>query len=336
LKVAVALSGGVDSFVSALLLKQEGYEVTGIFMRVSDDEKPVEGSRFAASLLNIELHIVDLRESFRKLVIEPFVKSYLEGKTPNPCVVCNEVMKFSLLKKEAKKLGAALFATGHYVRKVPWNGKWVLFKGKDQNRDQSYFLWRISQRDLEETLFPLGDKRKEEVKELARSYGLIREESREVCFIKGDYRTFIENFPFERKEGPILDLEGKVLGWHKGVHLFTIGQRHGLGLKKERPFYVLKIEDNKVIVGPKEALYKRRLRAKEAKWILEEPPSTEFFCHGKIRYQHEGAPCRVLVREEEILCEFLEPQMAITPGQALVLYEDDRLLGGGWIEEVID
>ncbi len=336
MKVAVALSGGVDSFVSALLLKQEGYEVTGIFMRVSDDEKPVEGSRFAASLLNIELHIVDLRESFRKLVIEPFVKSYLEGKTPNPCVVCNEVMKFSLLKKEAKKLGAALFATGHYVRKVPWNGKWVLFKGKDQNRDQSYFLWRISQRDLEETLFPLGDKRKEEVKELARSYGLIREESREVCFIKGDYRTFIENFPFERKEGPILDLEGKVLGWHKGVHLFTIGQRHGLGLKKERPFYVLKIEDNKVIVGPKEALYKRRLRAKDVKWILEEPPSTEFSCYGKIRYRHEGALCKVIVQKGEIFCEFLKPQMAITPGQALVLYEDDRLLGGGWIEEVID
>jgi tRNA-specific 2-thiouridylase len=336
LKVAVALSGGVDSFVSALLLKQEGYDVIGVFMKVIDDEELLEGSRLAASLLNIKHYVIDLRGPFRNLVIEPFLKAYLEGKTPNPCVICNEVMKFSLLKEEAQKLGARLFATGHYVRKSPWEGKWALFKGKDQNRDQSYFLWRISQKDLEETLFPLGDKIKEEVKELAKSYGLIRKESREVCFIKGDYRAFIEGFPFEKKEGPILDAEGKVLGWHKGVHLFTVGQRHGLGLKREKPFYVLKIEDNKVIVGPKEGLYKRRLRAKGARWILGEPPSREFFCYGKIRYRHKEAPCRVVVEGEEIFCEFLKPQMSITPGQALVLYEGERLLGGGWIEEVVD
>lgn len=337
MKVAVALSGGVDSFVAALILKEEGHEVFGIYMRVSDDPHGIEAARRAAQSLGIEHHVLDLRGEFQGLVVEPFVRSYLEGRTPNPCVLCNERIKFRLLKDFALGLGAEAFATGHYVKKGIWGAKDALWRGRDLRRDQSYFLWRLTQEHLQRVVFPLGDHVKERVKAIASSWGYPPSgESREICFIKGDYRRFLEDkLGGEVRPGPIVDKEGRVLGWHTGVYRFTIGQRHGLGLKASRPYYVIKIEGDAIVVGSEQDLYSRRLRAEGANWIAGEPPGDEFLALGQIRYRHQAAPCKVRVQGEEIYCEFSEPQRAITPGQALVLYDGHRLLGGGWITEVL-
>lgn len=338
MKVAVALSGGVDSFVAALLLKEQGHDVFGVHMQVSDDPRGVEASRKAAEFLGIGHHVLDLREAFERLVVEPFLRSYLEGRTPNPCVLCNERAKFELLKGFALGLGAEAFATGHYVRKGTWQGRETLWRGRDGRRDQSYFLWRLTQEHLRGVIFPLGDYTKEEVRRLASSKGYVPPgESREICFIRGDYRRFIEDrLGGEVKPGPIVDREGRVLGWHLGVHRFTVGQRHGLGLRASRPYYVIGIEGNRVVVvGSEEDLYSRRLRAHGVNWIWGEPPGEEFSALGQIRYRHRAAPCWVKVEGDGLYCEFSEPQRAITPGQALVLYDGERLLGGAWIGEVL-
>ncbi len=337
MRVAVALSGGIDSFTSALLLKQQGHEVIGVFMRVSEDTGGIEASRQAAEILGIPHIVLDLRAPFEELVVEPFLKGYLLGKTPNPCVLCNELVKFSLMKEEARRLGADAFATGHYVRKAPIGGKWALLRGRDRRRDQSYFLWRLTQKHLQGVLFPLGEMTKEEVRRIAEAHGMKAPvESREICFIKGDYRRFIEDrLGRNVKPGPIVDLKGRVLGWHSGVHRFTVGQRHGLGIRSEKPYYVVGIRGNEIVVGREEDLYRRRLRARGVNWISGEAPKEVISAEGQIRYRHQAAPCRAWMEGESLLCEFSEPQRAITPGQALVLYQGERVLGGGWIEEVL-
>lgn len=337
MKIAVALSGGVDSFVCALLLKLKGYDVFGIYIQLSDFHQPYQAQE-AAELLNIPLTVLDYRKEFKKLIIEPFLSAYLLGKTPNPCVLCNELIKFNILKNKALEMGADFFATGHYVRLKNDKGIHLLLKAADPNKDQSYFLHRLAQRHLERVIFPLGDLKKEEVYKIAQEYGFKPVKSRDVCFIKGNYRDFIKMYVDESKikKGPIVDLKGNILGWHQGVHLFTVGQRHGLGLKAPRAYYVVKISGDKVIVGDEKDLLTQKIKATEVNWIKGYPPSEIFWAKGQIRYRQKASTCKIQVIEKNtILCEFVTPQKAVAPGQALVLYVDDELLGGGWINDTI-
>lgn len=332
MKVAVALSGGVDSFVCALLLKLKGYDVFGIFMQLSEFHHPDQAQK-AAKLLNIPLVVLDYREEFQKRVIEPFLSTYLIGKTPNPCILCNELIKFNMLKTKALELGADYFATGHYVRLKNDKGVNILLRATDLNKDQSYFLHRLGQKHLERVLFPLGDFEKQEVYKIAQEHGFYTVKSYDVCFIRGNYRDFIRKHVDDSKvkKGPIVDLEGNVLGWHEGVHLFTVGQRHGLGIKAPRAYYVVKICDDKVIVGEEKDLLTKKVIATQANWVKGYPPADVFLAEGQVRYRQKASTCKVQVVGENIVCEFLTPQKAVAPGQALVLYAGDEVLGGGWI-----
>lgn len=345
MKVAVALSGGVDSFTAALLLKGEGHQVMGLFMYVVDQGEmtsspPYLRAKEAADLLGVPLYAFDLRRPFEGLIVEPFLREYMRGRTPNPCILCNEQVKFGLLMEEGLRLGAQFFATGHYVRKEERGGRFVLLRGRDRAKDQSYFLWRLTQRHLSRALFPLGGLTKAEVKGLAAEAGYTASrESQEICFIPGgDYRGFLEGRLGEGlRPGPIVDLQGRVIGQHQGIHCFTVGQRRGLGIRDRRPYYVLRIEPEtgRVVVGRQEDLYARRLRARGVNWVGGDPPDGEMEAEGQVRHRHRPSPCKVWLEGESLLCEFSEPQRAITPGQALVLYRGDLLLGGGWIEEVL-
>jgi tRNA-specific 2-thiouridylase len=349
-KIAVAMSGGVDSTVAAARLQAEGYQVVGLWMQTWGEGSPEASPCFrdastAARALDIPLIPVDLRAPFQAEIIADFLRGYLAGKTPNPCALCNPRIKFGLLMERAWASGAELFATGHYAR-VEWDpeqGRFALLRGIDKKKDQSYFLWGLTQEQLARCCFPNGGSTKEEVRQMAQARGLPvseRGESQDICFIPdGDYRSFLTR---ELKdtcaaEGSIVDKAGRMLGRHGGVFGFTIGQRQGIGVPAKRPYYVLRIDPraNQVVVGPKEDLMDKGLVAQGMRWVSLPPPQTGFKAMGQIRYRHAAAPCEVTPRSEaEVVVRFAEPQEAITPGQALVLYRDDRVLGGGWIGEV--
>jgi tRNA-specific 2-thiouridylase len=351
-KVAVAMSGGVDSTMAAALLQEEGYEVIGLWMQVLGEGPPEEVPSFrnalsSAETLGIPLVPVDLRDRFRAEVIAYFLQEYLAGRTPNPCAICNPRIKFGPLMERGLELGAKLFATGHYAR-TRWDSakeRFVLLKGIDPEKDQSYFLWGLSQEQLGQCLFPNGESTKAQVREEARKRGLPaaeRVESQEICFIPhGDYRDFLHKELHDNitAGGEVVDKGGRALGRHEGIFGFTIGQRRGIGIPSSRPYYVLRIDPptNQVVVGYKEDLLAGGLVAHGMHWVSIPPPTKEFRAVGRIRYRHAGAACRVTPRgETEVVVQFDEPQEAITPGQALVLYQDDCLLGGGWIGEVCD
>lgn len=349
-KVAVAMSGGVDSTVAAALLLEEGYDVIGLWMQVVGEEAPEQDPFFrdalcAAQILGITLIPVDLRAPFHEEVVSPFLQAYLSGRTPNPCSLCNPRIKFGLLLEEAMRLGAECFATGHYVRveRSPRVERFILLRGIDREKDQSYFLWGLSQGQLARCVFPNGGLTKEEVREMAHRRGFPlteRGESQEICFIPhGDYRDFLRKRLAGKlpSDGEIIDKDGRPVGRHGGIFSFTIGQRRGIGVPSHRPSYVLRIEPatNRVVVGEKEDLLAEGLVAQGMSWVSIPPPQEGFRAMGKIRYRHPGGGCRVTPHgEDEILVTFDEPQEAITPGQALVLYQDDVVLGGGWIQEV--
>jgi tRNA-specific 2-thiouridylase len=349
-KIAVAMSGGVDSTVAAARLQAEGCEVVGLWMQTVGEGPPETSPSFrdactAARALGIPLTAVDLRAPFQEEVIAYFLRDYLVGKTPNPCALCNPRIKFGLLMERALASGAELFATGHYARveQEPEEGRFALLRGIDKKKDQSYFLWGLAQEQLSRCCFPNGESTKEEVRQMAQARGLPasgRGESQDICFIpRGDYRSFLTR---ELKdacaaEGEIVDTIGRALGRHPGVFGFTIGQRQGIGVPAKRPYYVLRIDPaaNQVVVGPKEDLLARGLVARGMRWVSMPPPQAGLKAMGQIRYRHAAAPCEVTPRTEaEVVVRFDEPQEAITPGQALVLYRDERLLGGGWIGEV--
>jgi len=344
------MSGGVDSAVAAARLKEAGYEVIGLWMQIVGDGPPEADPAFCAACavaraLDIPLFPVDLRAPFEEEIIAYFLQGYLAGKTPNPCALCNPRIKFGLLMERAMALGAKLFATGHYAR-VEWNleqGRFALRRGVDRSKDQSYFLWGIAQEQLACCCFPNGESTKAEVRHMARSRGLpISEqgESQDICFIPhGECRSFLERgLKVDRgAEGAIVDKAGRILGRHGGVFGFTIGQRQGIGVPAPRPYYVLRIDPaaNQVVVGPKEDLLARGLTARGMRWVSIPAPQAGLRAMGQIRYRHAAAPCQVTpCAESEVVVLFDEPQEAITPGQALVLYQDDRVLGGGWIGEV--
>ena len=344
--IAVALSGGVDSAMAAALLKAAGWEVYGLhFLLPAADvvtEERVDRVRMIVKHLGIPLEIIDLREMFERLVVEPFVDDYQQGLTPNPCVSCNPLIKFARLHRYILEKKIPYLATGHYVRlgKEKDEGRVGLLRGRDLEKDQSYFLHRLGRAVLSRTVFPLGEMTKEEARLGARDMGLpchSNPESQEICFITGmDYRRFIENrmgFRVEER-GAIINEDGEILGEHQGVYRYTIGQRHGLGIASSRPYYVkeLRPDVNQVVVARREALFTKIVNARDFNWIQGSPPESAVKMEAQVRYRHKAASGRLeILSENEVRFIFDTPQWAVTPGQALACYAGERLIGGGWI-----
>ncbi len=359
LKVVVAMSGGVDSSVAAALLKQQGYDVIGMMLRLWS-ETGTEGSnrcctpaslafaRRVAAKLGIPFYVVDAKDLFRSTVVQSFLDGYSSGITPNPCVTCNQRIKWDFLLKHAISHGADYLATGHYARKRELeDGKWQLLRSVDHSKDQSYVLHVLNQDKLAKTLFPVGEFSKPEIRKIAESFGLptaTRTDSQDLCFLAGgDYREFLQrNATGTILPGPIVNREGKLLGEHRGLAYYTIGQRKGLGVASSIPLYVLAKDSvsNTLQVGRKEELGLRNLLARDVNWISGKTPSDSFQGEVKTRYTAQEAPAEITPLEGDspannsgsIMVRFESPQRDITPGQAAVCYDGDVVLGGGTIE----
>lgn len=347
------MSGGVDSSVSAALLKQQGYDVTGISLQLYDPVPKESGCKIktccslddvldagrVAKKLGIPFEVIDMRAEFKELVIDYFIREYAAGRTPNPCIRCNELIKFDLLLKKARDFGADLLATGHYARTGhDSHGVKRLLTGLDPAKDQSYFLFSMNSDQLEHTLFPVGNLKKSEVRRLAHELNLPvaqKHESQEICFIPdNDYVRFLEANGIVETLGDIVTTDGRVVGRHAGLHRYTIGQRKGLGIAWSEPLHVQRIdnENNRLVVGTKEKLSRSSLTAGQAVWSGS-PTIAEFTACCRIRYRHTPAPCRVIpMADKRFEVHFDNPQSSITPGQAAVIYDGEYVLGGGWIE----
>jgi len=345
-KVLVAMSGGVDSSVACAALKEAGFEVAAAFMRfASPDALESDGARKqlsdvqkVANLLDVELHILDYSWEIQQ-IIDYFVYEYSVGRTPNPCARCNATLKFGKLLAFARQLGADYLATGHYARILAENNRFRLARALARDKDQSYVLFGIRRADLPSILFPNGEAPgKEHIRQKARELHLPthdKDDSQEICFIPdNDYVRFLaQHRPELNRPGPIIDPSGKVVGEHQGVFRYTIGQRRGLNIAAGEPLYVVKIDPlaNTVVVGPREALAKRALLAGELNWHVDRPKEA-VKVNAQIRYTHQAAPAQVEILDtDRIKITFGKPQYAITAGQAVVLYQDDLVMAGGWI-----
>jgi tRNA-specific 2-thiouridylase len=344
--VAVALSGGTDSAYAALALGGEGWDVIGVHLLIPlpprEREKRARLVTSMSERLKIPVHFLDVTELFQKKVIDYFIRAYARGITPNPCVVCNSLIKFEGMITWIERNRVDYLATGHYarLRKGAKGGQMELLRGKDEEKDQSYFLHRLNQYQLSRTVFPLGDVTKPEVYLAAERMGstdLVHHESQEICFVPGnDYRAFFSAQLTNRflSPGNIVNSNGTVLGVHPGTYAYTVGQRHGLGIASREPLYVCQIrpETNEVVVAPREGLFSSLVTAGEFTWIGKPPVKRKLRVEAQIRYRHEPAPGTLTVLEDNIVhFEFDEPQWAVTPGQALVCYKGERVIGGGWI-----
>ncbi len=361
MRVVVALSGGVDSAVAAALLVEQGYEVVGIMMRLwTSGERPLENrccsaeavddARHVAQLLDIPFYLVNYEEAFRVHVVDYFLDEYGRGRTPNPCLACNRNIKFRLLLERALSLDAEYLATGHYCRIQQAGGRYHLLRGVDLRKDQSYMLHILGQAQLAHILFPLGQLTKDQVRALAAERGLPvaeKAESQDLCFTPtGDYRPFLtESKPESLVPGPILDAQGNQVGEHRGLPLYTIGQRHGLGLASNNkrpsgggdvePLFVVHLdpERNALVVGQDDSLWRRELTVDRATFVSGESPAGQLRVSAKVRYRSPETPATVdVLGDGRLRVCFDQPQRAITPGQAIVFYHGDEVLGGGVIE----
>lgn len=335
----MALSGGVDSSAAALLLKEASYEVIGIHMRLWESP-PLDYQAHLAEnicrILGIPYHQVDLQKEFESCVVDYFCQEYQQGQTPNPCIACNHYVKFGLLLDKALSLGADYLATGHYVKVEHSSDGHRLLKAADTRRDQSYFLYTLTQEKLGRVLFPLGEHSRDEVKQMAKQAGLptATKSSQDICFIsQKNYGAFLSQ-RFSTLSGDVVDTQGKKLGQHRGIAFYTIGQRHGLGLASGKPLYVIRIEpeSNRVVLGPEKELYSQKLTARKLNWISGKVPREPITARAKIRYKSKEAEVILFFRNGSVDVHFAQPQKAVTPGQALVFYNLDEVLGGGIIE----
>jgi len=351
-RILAAMSGGVDSSVAALLLQREGWEVVGVSMDLYDYSavtRDREGTccslddlydaRRVCDTLGIPYYVLNLRDEFRREVIDPFVREYAAGRTPNPCILCNEHLKFRALLRKADELGAEGVATGHYavIRREP-DGRCRLFTSPDAGKDQSYFLYSLDSERLRRIRFPVGGMVKEQVRRIALEAGLPvyeKRESQDLCFVTDDsYARFLESRGIREDRGRFVDRDGNFLGNHKGVLHYTVGQRKGLGVASREALYVVAIdaEKNEVVLGSDGETFSDEATVISPSFVAGSPPGTEFRATARIRYHHAGVPCTVRASADRLRVRFDAAQRSVTPGQALVLYDGDEVLGGGWIE----
>jgi tRNA-specific 2-thiouridylase len=344
MKIAVAMSGGVDSSIAAAILKEEGYQVIGATMQVWPPDGPsraVEDAKKVAGQLGIPHHVIDLRDIFTREVIAEFCREYSLGRTPNPCIICNRDIKFGILLEKARGLGADYIATGHYARieMASDSGRYLLKKGADRHKEQSYWLYSLTQAQLRHIILPLGKLTKEEVREIAGRLQLpasARPESQDICFIPdNNYPRFLkERLPEAARPGPILDREGNVVGEHRGIVFYTIGQRRNLGIAAREPQYVIGInpEKNGIVVGGRPEIYRQELTASRLNWIAIDKPNQPIAVSARVRHRHREVIATVTpVAGELVHVLFEQPQPAITPGQSVVFYQGDTVIGGGII-----
>lgn len=367
MKIAVAMSGGVDSSAAAAILKEQGHELVGFTMQLWDQRRGINvdengdplpsrccslddvyDARRVAEELGFPFYVLNLERDFERDVVQPFVTSYLNGETPIPCVSCNSRLKFASLDRLALSLGCEKVATGHYAR-VEFDtvtNRYKLLRGRNEQKDQSYFLWELTQAQLSRALFPLGEMSKPEARDAARQHGLVgvseKKESQEICFVPdGNYAGFIDRYLEAENEterlpgsGDIVDSNGRVIGKHEGIHRYTVGQRRGIGISDARPLYVLSVDPklNRVTVGSSEELLSSEFTAAGVNWITFDNPTEPVRAEVRVRYRHTAAPATITPRaDSRAHIIFDEPQRAITPGQATVFYRGDEVVGGGWI-----